>query len=215
MPPTKLRPQNYDPAGKVLDYKIPNSTRLQKDLESLGIAYRTEIGDLDFHALRHTSATNFTANGANSAQVQQLLGHKTRAMAEHYTIKSGIDVSAELSKQEPVFIPEAWTDIGTDFPDFWGHRESQADPKETVSESTRTPVTVPPRRKKAPQVTEGREKKNGGGSRIRTSERLPEQIYSLRALATCISHHEGKPKRLPPASCLCQAFFRQNRTLCP
>lgn len=31
---------------------------------------------------------------------------------------------------------------------------------------------------------------NGGESRIRTSELIREQIYSLRALATCISHLE-------------------------
>ena len=79
-----------------------------------------EAGDLDFHALRHTSATLFTANGANTAKVQQLLGHKTRDMAERYTIKSAIDVKEELEKQEPVFPSETWTDIGADSPDFGG-----------------------------------------------------------------------------------------------
>jgi hypothetical protein len=33
---------------------------------------------------------------------------------------------------------------------------------------------------------------NGGGRRIRTTEGLPQQIYSLPPLATWVSHQFGK-----------------------
>ena len=162
----RMRSADHKPGDPVLSYKIPNSTRLQKDLEAIGIPYRTEIGDLDFHALRHTSATVFTANGANSAAVQKLLGQKTRAMAERYTIYSGVDVQPELAKLPPVYSPDSWTGIWTGLSDFSGHLPSQAVTEETVSENVATPVFETPRHKNAPPVSERHNRNNGGESRI-------------------------------------------------
>ena len=177
----RMRPTDYTPSDAVLSYKIPNSTRLAKDLNNIGISYRTEIGDLDFHALRHTSATLFTANGANSAAVQKLLGQKTRAMAERYTIQSGVDVQPELAKLPPVYTPESWTDIWTGLPDFCGHFESQADKSKNVSEESETSVLVTNWHKKAPSVKKRQFRKSGGGSRIRTSE-LRENRFTVCVL---------------------------------
>jgi len=162
----RIRPADYKPCDPVLGYKIPNSTRLAKDLQNIGIPYRTEIGDLDFHTLRHTSATVFTANGANSAAVQKLLGQKTRAMTERYTIYSGVDVQPELAKLPPVYSPNSWTGIWTGLPDFSGHFLSQAVTTEAVNQNTPTPVNVTSRHENAPPVRERHNRKNGGESRI-------------------------------------------------
>ena len=185
-----MRPADFNPAATVLGYKIPNSTRLRKDLEAMGIKYRTEIGDLDFHALRHTSATMFAANGAPVAIRQKLLGHKTSAMTDRYTIDNGINVAAELDKMEPLYEGKTWTGIWTDSPDFSGHSVSQPDTQTQDSESAVIPAPVTSRHKEAPLFPEGLAIVNGGESRIRTSELIREQIYSLRALATCISHQK-------------------------
>ena len=163
-----LRPADFKASDTVLGYKIPNSTRLRKDLEALGIEYGTEIGDLDFHALRHTSATMFAANGAPVAIRQKLLGHKTSAMTDRYTIDNGINVAAELEKMEPLYEDNSWTDIGTGFADFSGHSESQADTPESSPEIAAIPLPVTPRHKEAPSVRKRLNSENGGESRIRT-----------------------------------------------
>lgn len=145
-----LRPKDFRPETKVLSYKIPNSTRLKKDLAAINVAYRTDSGDLDFHALRHTHATMLSASGAPTAVVQQLLGHKTRAMAERYTIQSGLNVDSALNNLKDVFETEKCTGL----PDFSGHSPSQAVTEETVSENVSTPANVTDRHENAPPVRE-------------------------------------------------------------
>ncbi len=150
-----MRPVDWKPENKVLPYKIPNTTRLQKDLKALDIPYWTEIGQIDFHAFRHTTATLFSQIGAPTAFVQMLLGHKTRAMADRYTVKNGLDFSGELSKLEPVFKDRKWTGIWTDSPDFSGHSEAQADTREGPFENSQVVAAGTSRHKKAPSVSKG------------------------------------------------------------
>ncbi len=42
-------------------------------------------GDLHFHGLRHTMASQLAESGASDAEIQSVTGHKTRAMVAHYT----------------------------------------------------------------------------------------------------------------------------------
>ena len=176
-----LRPEHARPEENVLGYKIPNSTRLKKDLEALGIQYRTVEGDLDFHALRHTCATMFTTDGNSTAVVQSLLGHKTRDMAERYTIQSAVKVDAALSNRKPIFGDENYTDICTDFADFSGHPVSQADTQQSAPQIASIPLPVTPRHKEAPSVRKRLNSENGGESRIRTSE-LKENRFTVCVL---------------------------------
>ena len=55
---------------------------LRAHLDALGLA------DLHFHGLRHTTATALAELGASDAEIQALLGHQTRQMAERYTKKA-------------------------------------------------------------------------------------------------------------------------------
>lgn len=42
-------------------------------------------GDVQFHGLRHSSASRMAEAGASDSQIQAVTGHKTRQMVEHYT----------------------------------------------------------------------------------------------------------------------------------
>ena len=55
---------------------------LRNHLNALGLS------DMHFHGLRHTTATALADLGASEAEIQALLGHETRQMAEHYTKKA-------------------------------------------------------------------------------------------------------------------------------
>src|SRR5262245_60932736 len=55
---------------------------LRAHLDALGFT------DLHFHGLRHTTATALAELGASDAEIQALLGHQTRQMAERYTKKA-------------------------------------------------------------------------------------------------------------------------------
>jgi integrase len=55
---------------------------LRAHLDALGFT------DLHFHGLRHTTATALAELGATDAEIQALLGHQTRHMAERYTKKA-------------------------------------------------------------------------------------------------------------------------------
>ena len=48
---------------------------LQRDLAAAGIAYRTEEGYADFHALRHSCVTNLSLFGASTKELQGMARH--------------------------------------------------------------------------------------------------------------------------------------------
>jgi integrase len=55
---------------------------LRSHLDGLGLA------NLHFHGLRHTTATALAELGGSDAEIQALLGHRTRQMAARYTKKA-------------------------------------------------------------------------------------------------------------------------------
>lgn len=79
-----------DDTGKPID---PTRFRhaLRAQLDALGFT------DLHFHGLRHTTATALADLGASEGEIQALLGHQTRQMAEHYTKKANQKRLAEAA----------------------------------------------------------------------------------------------------------------------
>ena len=70
-----------DEAGKPIPPTLFRHT-LRAHLDALG------PNDLHFHGLRHTTATALADLGGSDAEIQALLGHQTRQMAERYTKKA-------------------------------------------------------------------------------------------------------------------------------
>ncbi len=110
----------------ILPYRLPKASKLAKDLESLGIEYHNNHGDLDFHSLRHTFATYLTVNGVHSKVVQDLIRHSDANLtAKRYTDASKIQYTSILKE-----LPETnLTENLTDLTDFSGLEESFADGK--------------------------------------------------------------------------------------
>src|SRR5262245_3716587 len=70
-----------DESGRPID---PTRFRhgLREHLDKIGLE------DLHFHGLRHTTATALADLGGSDGEIQALLGHQTRQMAERYTKKA-------------------------------------------------------------------------------------------------------------------------------
>lgn len=121
----QIRPKEALSSDHVLRYRIPNSTRLQKDLQAVGVVYRMLEGDLDFHALRHTYITGLMAQGVPTQMVQFLARHEDANLsANRYTDVSQLPSAATVQKLVP--LGASCTDICTDFTDFCGLSLSSA-----------------------------------------------------------------------------------------
>src|SRR5262249_42570010 len=70
-----------DDAGKPIPPTVFRHT-LRAQLDALGLR------ELHFHGLRHTTATALAELGGSDSEIQALLGHQTRQMAERYTKKA-------------------------------------------------------------------------------------------------------------------------------
>jgi integrase len=70
-----------DEAGKPIPPTLFRHT-LRAHLDALGLT------GLHFHGLRHTAATALAELGGSDSEIQALLGHQTRQMAERYTKKA-------------------------------------------------------------------------------------------------------------------------------
>jgi integrase len=70
-----------DEVGKPIPATLFRHT-LRAHLDAIGLT------DLHFHGLRHTTATALAELGGSDSEIQALLGHQTRQMAERYTKKA-------------------------------------------------------------------------------------------------------------------------------
>jgi integrase len=79
-----LRPRRV--IGKALVFPSPNDPRRPADIRSAWetALRRAGIENFRFHDLRHTGASYAAMNGATSAELAALLGHKTLAMVARY-----------------------------------------------------------------------------------------------------------------------------------
>jgi len=63
------------PSAPVFRRGVPRTSTLRKDLQAAKIAYETEAGVADLHALRVTYATLLCRAGVSLAQAQKLMRH--------------------------------------------------------------------------------------------------------------------------------------------
>ena len=76
---------------------------LARDLDAAGVAYETEAGVLDFHALRGTFATLMSKSGVSPKAAQELMRHSDiRLTMQTYTSYQIRDVSNDLDKLPPI-----------------------------------------------------------------------------------------------------------------
>jgi integrase len=158
----RLRPEEVESSRPVLSYKIPASEQLRRDQERMGIKYRTEIGDLDFHSLRHTFGTWLVSEGIDLKQVQMLMRHSDINMtANRYTDISRIPVARTLKDLSKLVRGENCTPICTPFLHTGGQTQSQAVTVEALQANSQV-VDVPvPKRDKACHNVTGLEAPNG------------------------------------------------------
>jgi site-specific recombinase XerD len=97
---------------------------VKKDLERVGIAYRTDAGFADFHAAgRHTHITELLRNGATLAEAKELARHGDVRMTMKYT-HIGLDDQAKALKFLPA--PKSCQDIVRKPGDFGSPDKSSA-----------------------------------------------------------------------------------------
>ncbi|MGB0372134.1 MAG: tyrosine-type recombinase/integrase [Opitutales bacterium] len=93
-----LRPEHWKGSQKVLGFTIPASKQLKYDLKRLDITYSNEVGDLDFHALRHTFGTWLVSQGVPLKEVQVLMRHSDINMtANRYTDVTRLPIARTIS----------------------------------------------------------------------------------------------------------------------
>ena len=104
---------------------------IKKDLERVGIPYRTEEGTADFHAVgRHTHITELLRNGASLVEARELARHSDIRMTMRYTHIGLVDqaraVAAIPAPRSPAAPPAAGaapalghTPSGTRPPLYW------------------------------------------------------------------------------------------------
>jgi site-specific recombinase XerD len=76
------------------------STALLKLCQDLG--KRAGVQDCHPHRFRHTFAIEFLRNGGRVLELQQLLGHSTLQMVQHYATLAQADLDAAMKRASPV-----------------------------------------------------------------------------------------------------------------
>lgn len=85
-------------AGHIIP-AVPDIKTLKKDLAAAGVAFADKGGlRLDYHALRHTFATNLSRAGASSATRRRLMRHLHESVTDRYTHADIEEMAAALSK---------------------------------------------------------------------------------------------------------------------
>lgn len=139
----------------------------------MGIKYRTEIGDLDFHSLRHTFGTWLVTKGIDLKQVQMLMRHSDINMtANRYTDISRIPVARTLKDLSKVVALENCTPICTPILHTQGQTQSQAVTVEVEIQGSQLVESQVPKRDKACHNVTGLESINGCSGWDRTSDQV-------------------------------------------
>ena len=105
---------------------------VRKDLERIGIPYRTDEGIADFHAAgRHSYVTGLLSNGVDLAKACELARHSDVRMTMRYA-HIGLDTQAESLKSLPV--PKSSgedpvSELVSEWDGVAGHAESGSDAK--------------------------------------------------------------------------------------
>ena len=91
-----IRPEPCDPSATV--FAMPSMKQFRKNLAAAGIAYRDAQGRVaDFHALRHTLATNLSRAGVGLAVAMQVMRHsEARLTLKTYTDSEQLPTAAAV-----------------------------------------------------------------------------------------------------------------------
>lgn len=154
---------------------------VKKDLERVGIAYKTKAGIADFHAAgRHTHITELLRNGASLPEARELARHSDVRMTMRYT-HIGLDDQAKAiqnlpSIKEPAEDDEdAWECSGSAPSGVEGQNLTSVvktvtadDSPQTVGESSLSTEI---------QTLSAHDKNGGGGDRTRVPQCIHEGLY--------------------------------------
>lgn len=131
----QMRPPNVNPGRYVIDYTIPSNQQFINHIKKAGLTYRNEMGDIDFHSLRHTFGTLLTINGVPQREIQFLMRHSDANLtANRYTDVSQLPVAKTLKHISEKIQTENCTRICTRPLDSNGRLVSQ--PDKVITEST-------------------------------------------------------------------------------
>ena len=114
---------------------------VRKDLERVGIAYRTDEGIADFHAAgRHSYVTGLLSNGVDLAKACELARHSDVRMTMRYT-HIGLNEQAKSLESLPIPRSSSKTPV-SEWDGLGCHRETQTDDdrhnRESVKPETET-----------------------------------------------------------------------------
>ena len=81
---------------------------IKKDIQRVGIPYRTEEGTADFHAVgRHTHITELLRNGASLVEARELARHSDIRMTMRYTHIGLVDQARAVAAIPAPKVPQA------------------------------------------------------------------------------------------------------------
>jgi integrase len=92
--PAEARRSDY-----VFRHRVPRISTIARDLRRAGIAFETEEGRIDLHALRVTFCTNLLKAGVHPRVVQELMRHSDiKLTMKNYTDASQLPLASALEK---------------------------------------------------------------------------------------------------------------------
>jgi hypothetical protein len=110
---------------------------MKKHLELARLDYENERGRADFHALRHTLATNLALRNVAPRVAQEILRHSDiRLTMNHYTDASQLPL-AEAIRSLPGFGRSDSPQLHPQTPDFPSHQQSRQDNGPIVPEASK------------------------------------------------------------------------------
>jgi hypothetical protein len=107
----KLIGSNKSKGAFVFD-QLPSMKELRADLETASIQFKDEQGRIaDFHALRHTLATNLAEAGVHPMIAKDIMRHSNMKVTENYTHLAQSPLFEAVAKL-PTFNEVKWNALG-------------------------------------------------------------------------------------------------------
>jgi hypothetical protein len=131
---------HWSPLDLVFPNGIPRASRLQVNLEWVGVAYKDAEGRYgDFHALRYTYATFMRKNGVSDNFARKQMRHESIQQTDGYTDEAHFPI-AEAMKALPPMI--GYAQIGAQILGASGQNGAQPDAKTSNLKSDKKPVNT-------------------------------------------------------------------------
>ncbi len=173
-----FRPGDADPSNRVFS-TMPSHHTYARDLKRAGIDRVDSSGRrVDFHAFRHTFATNLHRGGVSQRVAMELMRHSDpRLTAKTYTDASALP-TADAVDRLPTFLCDAQIDAQGMF--AGGHEAARRGTDEESSGRDEVPTKEEVRRNAAqPDTMRRNGQKNGaGGIRTPVPEQSADRLYA-------------------------------------